>query len=68
MAEGELQLPRRHAAEIPPAKLKDYALNPEHDEGRNKARVFASALGIRQEDWECLADSLRCGPLGTARG
>lgn len=29
------------------AKLRDYCLNPLHDEGKHKARVFASALGNR---------------------
>lgn len=29
-------------------KLEDYSLNPVHREGRHKARVFASALGITQ--------------------
>ena len=29
-------------------KLEDYSLNPTHREGRHKARVFASALGITQ--------------------
>ena len=29
-------------------KLEDYSLNPSHREGRHKARVFASALGITQ--------------------
>lgn len=61
MAEGDLELPRRHEAEIPPAKLKGYALDPDHDEGKNKARVFASALGIRQADWEYLAEQIMAG-------
>ena len=61
MAEGDLQLPRRHDAEIPPAKHKDYALNPDNDQGNHKARVFASTLGIRQDDWEYLADQIMDG-------
>ena len=27
-------------------------LNPSHDEGKHKARVFKSALGFEQSDWE----------------
>lgn len=33
---------------MPPEKLEGYALNPEHSEGRHKAIVFQSALGINQ--------------------
>jgi hypothetical protein len=61
VAEGDLQLPRRHDAEIPPAKHRDYPLNPDHDQGNHKARVFASTLGIRQDDWEYLADQIMGG-------
>jgi hypothetical protein len=32
------------------AKLRDYCLNPWHEDGKHKARVFASALRLRQED------------------
>ena len=55
------QLPRAERAVIAPAKLRDYCLNPEHPTGRNKARVFASALGIHQADWQYLADQLLAG-------
>jgi hypothetical protein len=49
-----LRLPRANEATINPEKLKGYALNPDHESGRNKARVFQSALGIGQDDWEYL--------------
>ncbi len=39
---------------VPREKLESYLLDPQHDVGRHKARVFASALGIRQRDWEYL--------------
>lgn len=54
-----------HAAEafVPPAKLKDYVLCAEHDRGRHKARVFASALGISAENWEYLRDQIKQGVL-----
>ena len=52
-------------------KLERYLLNPEHEVGRHKARVFASALGIRQRDWEYLRDQLRAAvvdaPVGSVR-
>ena len=38
------------------ARLKEYCLNPTHSEGKKKARVFTSALGITQEDAECFAE------------
>lgn len=44
---------------MPREKLERYLLNPEHEVGRHKARVFASALGIRQRDWEYLRDQLQ---------
>lgn len=53
-----LQLPLREHAEIPPAKLPEYALSSEHEEGRHKARVFAAALGIRREHRTYLRDQI----------
>ena len=40
-------------------KLEDYSLNPSHREGRNKARVFASVLGITQDNAEVLGAAIR---------
>lgn len=50
-----MKLPNDHLAVVDPRKLVDYCLNPSHEEGRHKARVFASALGIGPEDadWLC---------------
>jgi hypothetical protein len=54
-----LQLPRADEATIAPEKLRDYALNPEHEpDGKHKARVFAAALDIRQANWEYLRDQI----------
>ena len=39
-------------------KLKEYSLNTEHRMGKNKARVFASALGLKIEDAEVLREIL----------
>jgi len=52
------RLPKAREATIPPEKLKGYALNADHDEGRHKARVFRSALGITHHDWEYLRDQI----------
>jgi hypothetical protein len=49
------------------AKLALYALNPEHQVGKHKARVFASALGITVSDWLYLAAQIvrnaHCGKV-----
>jgi hypothetical protein len=45
-------LPNYEKAVILRDKLEGYVLNPTHDEGRHKARVFKSALGFEQSDWE----------------
>ncbi len=37
-------------AVIPERKLEDYCLNPFHPDGKHKAKVFAKALGITQEN------------------
>lgn len=39
-------------------KLRDYCLNPEHSRGRDKARVFAAALGLTADDAEILREAL----------
>lgn len=35
-------------------KLRDYCLNPEHDDGKHKARLFATILGMTADDAEAL--------------
>ena len=40
-------------------KLEDYSLNSLHREGRNKARVFESVLGITQANAEVLRAAIR---------
>jgi len=49
-----LKLPNGEQAEISMQKLIGYCLNPEHPSGRHKARVFASVLGITNENAEIL--------------
>lgn len=53
-----VRLPRASEAKIAAEKLRDYALNPEHPTGHDKARVFRSALDIGQDDWEFLRDQI----------
>ena len=50
----EMKLPGGEDAVVDVAKLRDYCLNPGHVRGRHKARVFASVLGIGQDDAEYL--------------
>ncbi len=48
------KLPNADRAVADIEKLRDYALNPLHDEGKHKARVFLSAMGFTQGDAERL--------------
>ena len=43
-------LPQAERAEVDIRKLSDYCLNPEHWEGKHKARLFAAALDITIDD------------------
>lgn len=52
-----MQLPDPDRAVVE-SKLRDYCLDPWHEDGKHKARVFASALGLRKEDAEWLRDRL----------
>jgi len=53
-------LPNWEKAVIPPEKLRDYSLNPDHSTGGgDKARVFKSMLGLERQDWESLATDIR---------
>jgi hypothetical protein len=53
-----VKLPNGNRADLG-TKLEDYVLNPKHRKGRHKARVFGSALGIRRDNREILANALR---------
>ena len=47
-------LPNADRAVVDVARLRDYSLNPAHDKGRHKARVFAAAIGFTVADAERL--------------
>ncbi|MEK8089899.1 DUF6883 domain-containing protein [Thermithiobacillus plumbiphilus] len=51
-------LPNGERAIVDIAKLRDYCLNDGHPEGRHKARVFRSALGLASPDAAILRDAL----------
>jgi hypothetical protein len=53
-------LPDHERAIIPHGKLR-YALDPNHEAGRDKARVFKSALGLDADDLPVLERMLRDG-------
>ena len=44
-------------------KLRDYCLSPHHPRGRHKARLFASALGLRQANAELLRQAILTAAL-----
>jgi hypothetical protein len=50
-----MKLPNGSSAVVDIEKLRDYCLSSQHPEGRHKARVFLSALGMTSTD----ADKLR---------
>jgi hypothetical protein len=54
-------LPNYEKASIDRDKLYEYALNPDHPNGRHKARVFSSALGIERWHADVLAEILKAG-------
>lgn len=58
-----VKLPCAERAEVDIAKLRGYCLNTEHPEGKHKARVFRTALGLGAED----AEELRRALLDAAR-
>jgi hypothetical protein len=45
-----MTIPRANRAVVDIRKLRDYCLNPLHDEEKHKARVFAAVLGMTGAD------------------
>jgi hypothetical protein len=54
-------LPRAADAYGLESKLRAYSLNPEHEVGAHKARVFRRMLGITLDDADYLAEQLLAG-------
>ena len=52
-------LPNLERASILTEKIRDYALNPNHPKGRDKARVFKAVLGIEQKHADAFAETIR---------
>ncbi|MDJ0845486.1 DUF6883 domain-containing protein [Crocosphaera sp.] len=45
-------LPYVDNAKVDIRKLRDYCLNPNHDDGKHKARLFSSILGMNTDNAE----------------
>ncbi len=52
-----MKLPNGDRADLG-TKIEDYVLNPRHREGRHKARVFESVLGITLANREVLRQAI----------
>ena len=61
-----MRLPNPERAIVDIAKLKDYCLDTEHEDGKHKARVFAAVLGVRLGDADWLQERLREAAFGEA--
>jgi hypothetical protein len=51
-------IPNAENAVVDIRKLRGYCLNSAHDDGKNKARLFSSILGMTAEDAEALRQIL----------
>jgi hypothetical protein len=51
-------IPNAKNAVVDIRKLRDYCLNPEHDDGKHKARLFSSILGMTADNAEELRQIL----------
>jgi hypothetical protein len=49
-----MKLPNAEAAFIDLTKLQNYSLNPQHERGKHKARLFLAILGLSASDAEIL--------------
>jgi hypothetical protein len=52
-------LPNCDRALIDPRKVIGYSLDPEHEEGRHKAHLFDSLVGINRENAKLLLDAIQ---------
>lgn len=53
-----MKVPNAEQAVVDIAKLRDYALDSTHKEGKHKARVFAAALSVTEHDADWLRSVL----------
>ncbi|HEX8398197.1 MAG TPA: hypothetical protein VF644_12275 [Pyrinomonadaceae bacterium] len=45
-----MRVPNAEKAVVDIRKLRDYCLNPNHEVGKHKARIFAAAFGLTSAD------------------
>ena len=53
-----MKIPNAQHAIVDIRKVQDYCLNPQHNSGKHKARMVASALGMGPDDAEALREVL----------
>ena len=53
-----MKIPNAERAAIDIRKLRDYCLNPQHNRGKHKARLFTSLLSMDADDAEELRNAL----------
>ena len=53
-----MKLPNAEHAVVDIRKLRDYCLNPTHEHGKHKVRLFIAALGLTADDTEELRSVL----------
>lgn len=53
-----MKIPNAEQAIIDIRKLRDYCLNPQHNKGKHKARLFSSMLGMNSNDAETFRNIL----------
>lgn len=53
-----MSLPNGDRAVVDVAKLRDYCLDPNHEDGKHKARMLAAVLGLTRSDCEWLRERL----------
>ena len=53
-----MKIPNAERAVVDIRKLRDYCLNPQHNRGKHKARLFTSLLGMSANDAEELRNAL----------
>ena len=53
-----VQFINSESIEISPAKLTEYALNPNHIDGKHKAKVFETTLGYTLDNYQDLIDNV----------
>jgi hypothetical protein len=59
-----MKLPNGDRADLG-SKIEDYVLNPSHWEGRQKARVFESMLGITRSNQQVLREAILAAAMNS---